>query len=87
MCFHLCASYQYDFFNKKLFQNSKEPPISFCRRRPVIWNSQSLSIIRKSNCVIPKIIIDKKLVSVIEQTKFEIKSKLKILCRCTYQAC
>jgi len=63
---------------KKLFQSSAESIISFCRRRPAIWNLQSLSIIRKSNCIIPKITIDKKLAS-IEQTKYEIKLKIDTL--------
>lgn len=51
--------------------------ITFCRRRPVIWNLQSLSIIKNSSCIIPKIDTDDKITkNMIENEKSETKLKL-----------
>lgn len=51
--------------------------ITFCRRRPVIWNLQSLSIIKNSNCVVPEIEIHDEITkNAIESIKSETKLKI-----------
>jgi len=64
--------------NRKFFDSKHSNSIiTFCRRRPVIWNLQSLSIIKNSNCILPKINIGNKITKTkIETIKSEIKLKI-----------
>jgi hypothetical protein len=62
------------------FKNSSLHSVLFARRRPVVWNGKSFSIVRNTKSfVITKYVLNHKKLKVKQQEKSEIKKKLDIL--------
>ena len=59
------------------FRKNNIDVISYCRRRPAIWNSKSLQVIRKTKCIVPSysdLINDKILENVSKESQEKLRS-------------